>query len=159
MLDKNLVTISEYKNPANSFVFHADPESFSYDIVINHTNIDTVRASETYTHIRSRVTQSEISLIFIETDKVTIDDCHKFFESLTEIGDKPYPAINLYYENRELIQKLFLITKVTFSYMDYMQYSYDSAGKPRRATVDLSLQAFQSNFLKGDTTNDIKFIQ
>lgn len=157
MLDKNLVTISEYNNPANSFVFHADPESFSYDIVINHTNIDTVRASETYTHIRSRVTQSEISLIFIETDKVTIDDCHNFFESLTEISDKPYPAINLYYENRELIQKLFLITKVTFTYMDYLPYA--DGTKPRRATVELSLQAFQSNFLKGATTNDIKFIQ
>jgi hypothetical protein len=157
MLDKNLVTISEYNNPANSFVFHADPESFSYDIVINHTNIDTVRASETYTHIRSRVTQAEISLIFIETDKVTIDDCHKFFESLTEISDKPYPAINLYYEDKELIQKLFLITKVTFSYMDYLPYV--TGAKPRRATVELSLQAFQSNFLKGDTANDIKFIQ
>jgi hypothetical protein len=41
--------------------------------------------------------------------------------------------------------------------MDYLPYV--TGAKPRRATVELSLQAFQSNFLKGDTANDIKFIQ
>ena len=158
MLDKNLVVISEFKNPTNSFTFYSDPESMGYEIDVVHTNIDAIKANEVYTHIRNRNTKLNLSLLVIETEKVTVDDCVAFFEKITAVSEDPYPAVNLFYDGREVISKNFVIVKVAFSFQDYLHYEYDSSAKARRATVTLTLQAFQSNFIDNNIKNNIIFL-
>lgn len=146
MADKNLVVISELGNPTNSFIFHADFEKLSYNISINHTNIDTIKANEVYTHIRNRNTTIDASLIFFETAERTVNDCVSFFENMTYVGDEPYKAVSLYYDGNEIINKNFLITEVSFEFMDYLLYEVGQPAKPRRANVEVKFQVFQSNY-------------
>jgi len=146
MLDKDLVIISELNNPANSFTFYADFQDLSYDISIIHTNIDTVKANEVYTHIRNRNTKLEATVIFIETPNSDINDCVAFFENMTTVSDQPYKAVNMYYDGRQVINKNYLITSVGFKFMDYIFYDNDTSAKPRRAEITLTLQVYQTHY-------------
>ena len=160
MLDKDLVVISELNNPANSFTFYADFSKLGYTISVVHTNIDTVKANEVYTHIRNRNTSVQAEVIFIETEKTSIDDCIAFFENMTAVTDAPYKAVNVFYDGMQIISKNFVITSVEFEFMDYLLYDVTQSAKPRRANISLTLQVYQSNFEAGGTnpTNDeLKF--
>ncbi len=151
MLDKELVVISELNNPSNSFVFYADFERLNYSIDVIHTNIDTIKANEVYTHIRNRNTKLEIQLIFIEANNKTIDDCIAFFDDITEVGETPFKAVTISYDGRLVLDKNFVIVKVGFEMMDFLYYENDIAAKARRANITLTLQVFQSNFVNQET--------
>jgi hypothetical protein len=160
MLDKELVVITVVGQPTDSFTFYADPNSMSYSIDVGHTNIDTVRANETYVHIRSRNTKVQLDVIFIEKkDGLTINNCIDFFENATHVADTPYKAVTLHYDGREVLRKNYVITQVSFAFEDYMHYVGDVGGLARRANITISLQVFQSNYLEEDVSNNILFIE
>lgn len=153
MLDKELVIVSELNNPENSFTFYTDFQELSYDISVTHTNIDTVKANEVYTHIRNRNTKLETTLIFVETPNSDINDCVAFFENMTTVSDQPYKAVNLFYDGRQVINKNYLITNVSFKFSDYFFYANDTSAKPRRAEITLSLQVYQTHYVEDTLDN------